>query len=94
MILEQAVVDLVDVGEVIDRLARSVFVVEANFVVEDGVEADVLESGDAPGFAEVGAVAFAQAEDGASGAEHFFPEVGKRMRGGIGVNFDGLGRCR
>src|SRR6185369_15672230 len=35
---EQTVVDLVDVGKVVDGGALGVFVVDADFVVEDGVE--------------------------------------------------------
>ena len=43
---EQPVVNLVNVGEVVDGVALFVFVVYADFVVEDGVEADVVEIGD------------------------------------------------
>jgi len=45
VILKQAVVDLIHVGEVVDRLAGAVFVVEASFVVENSVEADIFEAG-------------------------------------------------
>ena len=44
-VCEQAVVDLIDVGEVVNRIALRVFVVDADLVVKDGVEADVLEVG-------------------------------------------------
>jgi hypothetical protein len=37
-------------------------------------------------------VAFAQREDGAAGAEHFFPEMREGMRGGVGVDLDGFGQ--
>ena len=40
---KQAVVDLIDVGEVVDGVAVLVFVVDADLVVQDGVEADVSE---------------------------------------------------
>ena len=40
-VFEQAVVDLVDVGEVVDGIAMLVFVVDADFIVEDGVEAHI-----------------------------------------------------
>src|SRR6266481_1529495 len=39
VVLEEAVVNLVDVGEVVNGMAIFVLVVEADFVVEDGVEA-------------------------------------------------------
>ena len=41
--LQQAVVDLVHVGEVVDRFTGGVFVIEADFVMENCVEADVFE---------------------------------------------------
>ncbi len=92
VILEQAVVDLVDVGVVVHGMAVFVFVIEAGFVVENRVKANVLEAGDAPGFAEIVAVAFAEGKDGATGAEHFFPEVGEGMGRSGGVYFDGLSK--
>ncbi len=46
-VLQQAVVDLIDVGEVVDRMALGVFVVNAHLVLEDGVKADVLKTGNA-----------------------------------------------
>ena len=45
MILEQAVVDLVDVGKIVNGLTACVFVVHADFVVEDRVKANVFEIG-------------------------------------------------
>src|SRR6266478_603634 len=90
VILEQAVVDLIDIGEVVDGLAFPVLIVQANLVMEDGMEADVFKAGDAFGFAEVVAVAFAQRQDSAAGAKHFFPEVREWMRGGPGIHFDSL----
>ena len=79
MILEQTVVDLIDVREVVDGLAIFVLVVEAGFIVKDGVEADVFEACDPPGFAKVVAVALAQGDDPAFRAEHFFPEMREGM---------------
>src|SRR5438445_11361782 len=57
-VFKQAVVNLVDVGEVVDGLAGGVFAVDAYFIVKTGVEAYVFVVGDALGFAEVVAVAF------------------------------------
>ena len=68
-----------------------VFVVDADLVVEDGVEADVLEVGDLVDGANVVAIGLAEGEDGAAGAEDLFPEMGQRGGGGVGVNFDALG---
>jgi hypothetical protein len=41
-VLQQTVINLIDVSEVIDRVAVFVFVVDAEFVVEDSVETDVV----------------------------------------------------
>src|SRR6266849_184573 len=77
VVLEQAVVNLIDVGKVVNGLTVFVLVVEAGLVVEDGVKADVFEAGDAAGFAKVVAVAFTKRDDAAFGAEHFLPKVGE-----------------
>src|SRR5258708_30305080 len=76
VILKQAVVDLIHVGKVVDRLAVVVLVVEAGFVVEDSVETDIFEAGNAFCLTEGVAIAFAEAQDGAARTEHFLPEVG------------------
>ncbi len=85
---EQAVVDLVDVGEVVDGIALRVFVVDADVVVHDGVEADVLEVGDLLHSLHVVAIALAHGEDGAAGAEHLLPEVWERRCGSMRVDGD------
>ncbi len=77
---------MIDVGEVVDGVAVLVFVVDADFVVEDGVEANVAEVRYFLHGTQVFAVAFAQSQDGAAGAEHLFPEV--REGGGLGVGVD------
>ncbi len=89
---EEAVVDLVDVGEVVDGVAVLVFVVDTDFVVEDAVEADVAEVGDFVDGADVVAVGLAEGEDGVAGAEDLLPEVGEGGGGGVGVDGDAL-RC-
>ena len=58
-----------------------VLVVKPHLVVEDGVEADVLEAGGLLDRAQVAAVTLAQGEDGAAGAEHPLPEMGKGCEG-------------
>ena len=45
-VLEQPIVDLVHVRPVVDRLALRVLIVDAEFIMEDGVKAHVLEAGD------------------------------------------------
>ena len=87
-ILQQPVINLIDVREIVERLSRRVFVVQSRFVMKNGVEANILKTRDAFGFAKILAIAFAQRKNGPPGAKHFFPEVWKRMRSGIRVNFD------
>ncbi len=65
LIREQAIVDQVGVRVVVDGAAVFVFVVEAVFIVEDRMEADVFELGDPFGLTQVVAVAVAKAKDGA-----------------------------
>ena len=76
---QQVVVDLIDVGEVVLELALVVLVIDTDFVVKDGVKANVFEVGHLLHFAKVAAVAVTQGENRATGPEHFFPEVGEGM---------------
>src|SRR5712664_4768930 len=75
-VVQQSIVDLIDIGKVVDRFAGSVFVVNADFVMEDGVEAHVFESGDALRLAQIVEIAFAKGEDVATGCENMFPQTG------------------
>ena len=97
---EEAIVDLVDVGEVVDGsvvgglrleawvLGLAAGVVEADLIVKDGVEADGLEVGRLLYGAEIVAVALTEGEDRAAGAEGLLPEVRERGGGGFCVNDD------
>jgi hypothetical protein len=40
-VLQQAVVDLIDVGQIVEGVALLVFVVDAHFIMQDVVKADV-----------------------------------------------------
>src|SRR4029077_3914922 len=85
---QQAIVNLVDVREVIDGPPLAVFVVDADFIVKNGMKSRILEVCDLLYFTQVAAIAVAQAEDGASGTEYLLPEVGKGMRWGSPVDQD------
>jgi len=50
---QQAVVNLVHIRKIINRLALVILIVNADFVVENGVEPDVIESGNRFDFAQV-----------------------------------------
>ena len=90
LVFQEAIVDLIDVREVVDGISSGIFVVDSDFILKNRVETDEFEIGDAFGFAQIVAIAVAQGEDGAAGAKHFFPEMGKRMRGSARVDFDGF----
>jgi hypothetical protein len=63
---EKTVVDLIDIREVIDGIAPIVFVVNADFIMKDGMETDVVEiSGLLHGYLVV-AVALTKGQDCAS----------------------------
>ncbi len=89
--VEQAVVNLIDVGPVVDRLPLRVFRIHAHFVVKDGVKANVLNVGGRFHGPQIAPVAVAQRENRTSGAKHLFPIVRKRTRGGLRVDGDFLG---
>ena len=42
---EQTIVNLIHIGKVVEGLPVGIFVVDADLVIEDRVEADVLETG-------------------------------------------------
>ena len=85
---EQAVVDLVDVGEVVADAAVGAALHQAHVVVEDAVKADVAEAGGGMHRHEILAVVVAQRQHGAAGAEHLFPEVREGRGPGLRINAD------
>ena len=93
-VLQQAVVDLVDVRKIVDRLALRIFVVDSDVIEEDSVEADVLDVGDLLYVAQVATIALSEAEIGTAGAEHVFPKMWEGVDGSGGVDGDDLrGLC-
>ena len=52
-----------------------VLVIDPDFVMQDGMKAHVLKISDLLDRAKIVAVAIAQRQDGASGAEHLLPEM-------------------
>jgi len=90
-IFEQTVIDLIDIGEVVDGVAVLVFVVRR---LPRRAGSRGSERSGSPLFlhgAEVVAVALTQRKDGAAGAEHLFPEVGEWC--GLGVGVDLMTSC-
>src|SRR5208283_1065849 len=63
---EQSVVDLIDIREVINRMPLAVFRIDADFVIKNGMKAYVVEVRDLLNRAQVVAIVFTQAQDGAS----------------------------
>jgi hypothetical protein len=90
---EEIVIDLVDVGEVVDGIAVLVFVVDSELIVQDGMEANVLEVGDLFYGFEVVEIALTEHESATAGAKHLLPEVGKGSGGGVVVDLDVLLRA-
>src|SRR5215469_6969735 len=85
---QQAVVDLVYVGEVINWVPFRIFPIHSHFVVKDGMEADELEVSSLLYFPEVTPVTLAQAKEGASRTKHLFPKVREGLRRGSRVYRD------
>src|SRR5262249_20272230 len=80
-LLEQTVVDLIDIRKVVEGRSLSVLVVKTDFILQNAMEANILQPGSTSRIPKIAAIAITQAEDGAAGAEHGFPEVWKGMRG-------------
>ncbi len=88
---KQSVIDLVDVGKIVRGQTLAVFVVQTDFVVENGVEANVIKIGRLLDLAQVASIAVSQAKHGASRAEHLLPKVREGMRSRVRVDDDYLG---
>src|ERR1700683_2565351 len=89
---EQFVVNLVDVGKIVDRLTVLVLAVHANFIMEDAMEANIAEIGGLPNLAKIFSVIVAKGENRAAGAEHLLPEVRERRHGRAGIKHNLLRR--
>src|ERR1700735_1039234 len=95
---KQPIVDLIDIRKVIDRgvarglrckagiLDAAIGVVETDIVHQNAVETNGLKVSGLLDGPQVIAIALAQREDGAAGAERLFPEVGEGRAGIVGVN--------
>ena len=96
-VLQKTVIDLVDVRKIVKGLAIRVFIVKSDFIVENRVKTDVLESCRLPDLTQVLTVAVAKRQDGASRAKHALPIVGERPGRASCVDFDrfspGLCKC-
>ena len=99
-VLEEPVVDLIDVGKVVNGLAVRVFVVHSDFIVKDGVESDVFEAGRLLDVAKITPIALAERQDRATRSKHPLPKCGngrpRRLRidyDGFGANGNAAGRC-
>src|SRR5579872_42920 len=88
MIFQQPVIDLVDVGKIVDRLSGRILIVQSDFVVKNRVEADVLESRSLLDRAEIAAVTVAQRQDGSPRPEHLLPVMRKGVAGSLKIDFN------
>jgi hypothetical protein len=71
--------NLVDVGEVVDRISLLVLVVNANFVMQDVMKTYVAEFCDSFYLAQIAAIALPQREYRSPGTERLLPEMRERM---------------
>src|ERR1700678_426078 len=90
MILEQAVINLVDVRKVVNRITGGVLIVQAHLVMENCMEANVFEICDRLHVAQIASIAIAQAQDRAPRSEHLLPKMRKGMRRAVDIYFDGF----
>jgi hypothetical protein len=60
VIFQQAIINLIDVREIVDGFSRGIFIVQANFIMQDRVKSDVLESGRRLDLAKVMTIALAE----------------------------------
>ena len=74
--LQQTVVDLINIGEVVHRVAVLVFVIDFQFVMQYGVAADVTKSRCLCHFAKIAVVSRPQGKCCAARVEHLLPKVG------------------
>src|SRR5579864_8210456 len=63
-VFEQAIVDLIDVGKVVDGMAGGILVVDADFIMEDRVEADVFKTSRLLHLPQILAITIPQTQDG------------------------------
>src|SRR5579859_6974634 len=89
-LLQHAVIDLVHIGPVVNRVALRVLIVDAVLIVEDGVKTYIAEVGDVLHRAHVVAIALPQGEIGAARSEHLLPEMRQWRSMRLGVDGDRL----
>src|SRR5579864_4204229 len=95
LIFQQPVIYLVDVRKIVDGLARSIFVVESDFIVKNRVKPHVFKSRNALRLPQVLSVTPPQTKNRPPRPKHLFPKMWEGMRGGVGVNVDlDASRCR
>ena len=87
-ILQQAIVDLIDIGKIVDRVTVLVLAINPDLVMKNGMKANVLEICYLFYRTQVVTVAIAQGEDCASRTKHLLPEMrkGRGLRAGIDWN--------
>ena len=85
MICQQAVINLIDVGKIVNGLSFRILIVQPDFIMENRMKSNIFEAGRVFDFAKVAAIAVAQRKDGAPGPEHFLPVMRKRVAGRLKI---------
>ncbi len=79
-VVQQSIINLIDVGPVVDRLSLRVFRINPHVVVEDRMKANVANVGGRFHGPKLAPVAFAERQNCAARTEHLFPVMWKRAR--------------
>src|SRR5262249_33838908 len=89
-VVQEAVIDLVNVGKIVDGLSLRIFLVHPHLIVENSVEADIFHLGRLLHLAQVTAIAAPQRQYRPAGPEHALPRVRKRVARRPWINLDRL----
>src|SRR5260370_2600957 len=86
-ICQQTIVNLIDVGEVVDWSPLVILAINAHFVVENGMEANVAEVRDLLHGLQIVAIALTQAQYRPPRTKHLYPKAEKRVSGRRCINY-------
>ena len=87
--IQKTIVNLIDVGEVIDSVTLGVDRIKTDLVVKYSMKTHILEIGRDFDQSDVPSVTVAQCQDRTAGAEHLLPEMRKRRPRPARVHFEG-----
>src|SRR5215831_10054760 len=89
-VVQQPVINLINVGKVVDQISLLVLVVYSNLIVQNVVESQVTETGNFFHFPQITAITLAQRKNGPPRTKRLFPEVWEWPARGMTVDGDFL----